>query len=113
MHTSVNGSSATDSPTPIAQALACYADIRSNNRKGADRELVRPKFKGLVLDVIPAASVRRTAEHTYECFIGEHPISWGSCGTGQHSAADKAWRCLADYADSPEYAAAEATGVFK
>jgi len=101
--------------TPIAQALACYDDTYSNRFKVTpDRHLriARPKFKQLVLDIIPNASVRQNSQHAYECFIGEHHISW-HCVTGQHRAPDKAWLCLARFVNSPDFDAADATGAFK
>jgi hypothetical protein len=102
-------------PTPITQALACYADTRSHGFTGhtaapnKQRRLVRPQFKRLVLQAIPTARVCRNPEGTYECFIGPHRLS----NLGQHNAADRAWLRFARYADSHEFMKAKAAGAFK
>ena len=78
-------------PDPIAQALACY-DTAYTNRRSAERQAPRTKFKPLVLKAVPSARVRRIGG-TYECFIeGAHV----QC-KGEHSTPDRAWLCLARF----------------
>jgi len=79
----------------IAQALAGYDAARKFKPKRRDFEhmqLTRPKFKPLVLSVLPTASVHRVGG-TFECFVGGEHVQ---C-RGEHTTPDRAWLCLARF----------------
>jgi hypothetical protein len=89
-----NGASAHDINGHISRALACFDQAYSNGLKG------RPKFKPLVLSVLPNAAVRRIGapgrapkDAVYVCFVGDEQLH---CG-GVHKEPGKAWVCLARY----------------
>jgi hypothetical protein len=82
-------------PDPIAQALACYDAERQSQQVRRDFQhmrLKRPKFKPLVLSVVPSARVCRVGS-AYVCFIDGEPVN---CH-GDHNRPDKAWMCLARF----------------
>ena len=71
----------------IAQALAGYdaARVFTKRRDFQHMQLKRPKFKLLVLSILPTACVHRVGS-TYECFDGrEHVQCRGD------STPDRAW----------------------
>ncbi len=84
----------------LTEALALLDQAESS--RFTSRFRPQPKFKPLVLQAEPLASVRRVGTWAgrqviavaYECFIGEQRITVMGC---DHSTSHKAWICLARY----------------
>ena len=91
----------------IARALA-YLEAAEACRFTGRRPPPKPKLKPLVLQVAPAANVRRTAAAHFECFIGARRVHVRGCSQG-HPTPDRAWICLARYVTSPAFVAATET----
>ena len=63
-----------------------------------------PNLKHLVLRALPGATVRRTVQGDYACFIDGKPMNWHS-DHGAHGTSTQAWACIGRFVMSAEFVA--------